>query len=247
MWLASVKLSLNLGKTEIILLGSRQLIGRCPIPVIQIDGVAIHAKPFVRDLGVIIDQHLTFERHVSQVSSSAFSHLRVIARVRRSLTMTHLSMVIHALVISRISYCSSIFYKVSSQQRSRLQRIINAALRLFNISRAQVASGQLNQLKLLAVEDLSQLRLSTIIFSTIRTGYPKYLSNQIELCTTQNLRSSDNGNLIVRRSNSVLGARAFAIYAPTVWNSIPVEIRRCKSAGAFKEKMREYLTLRQDQ
>jgi len=224
LWLANVKLCLNLGKTEMILLGSRQLVSRCPTPVIQIDGVAIHAKPVVRDLGVLIDQHLTFERHVSQVCSSAFSHLRVIARVRRSFTMKHVSMVVHTLVVSRISYCSSIYHMASSQQRARLQRIMNAAIRLFNNSRTQVLGSQMDQLRLLTIDDLSKLRVSTMILSTIHTGCPKYLASQIVLSTATNLRSCDRGDLVVRRSNSVLGARAFAIYAPTVWNSIPVEI-----------------------
>ena len=48
------------------------------------------------------------------------------------------------------------------------------------------------------------------------------------------LRSSDKHLLTVPRTSSTLGDRAFSVAAPTLWNSLPLDIRRCDSLQSFK-------------
>jgi hypothetical protein len=239
--LTNSKLLLNPDKVEVILLGTKQLIKQCPSPVIHIDGMAVRSKSVVRDLGVFLDNHLTFEKHISQVSFSAFAHLRTIAKVSKSLTPSMLSMLAHALVVTRISYCSSIYHKVTKQQLARLQRILSAALRLINKQLLTRRGDHLQQLHLLPIEKMVFLRVASLIFSIIKSGLPKYLSEEVQVSTSQNLRSADRVNLQVPRLKSAFGSRAFSAFAPAVWNSIPVEIRKSRSIISFKEKLLNFI------
>jgi len=63
-------------------------------------------------------------------SSSVFAALRQIRSVRRSLTSTTLLTLVHALVVTKVDYCSSILLGISGQLLRRLQSVFNAAARL---------------------------------------------------------------------------------------------------------------------
>jgi hypothetical protein len=233
-WLSAHKLCLNLGKSEVILLGSRPLVKKCHPPAIRIGNITINSKSTVRDLGVILDENLTFEQHISHVSSASFLHLKVISKVRKSLPMSQCMSLIHSLVISRILYCGSIYYKITAQQLLRLQRILNAAIR---VGSGRLKTAHIGDLVLkynwLPIEGLIFLRMSLFIFSVIRSGQPRYLSSEVHFCASLGLRSTSDQSLKVRRSSSELGTRAFAVYVSTIWNTIPADIRQSAVLNLF--------------
>jgi hypothetical protein len=241
-WLAANKLCLNFDKTEVILLGSRQLTKQCAPPVICIDNVKVEGKSYVRDLGVILDQNLTFDRHISLVSSSAFFHLRVIGKVRNSISTSQCLSLVHALVVSRLLYCCSIYHKVTSLQLSRLQRILNAAIRLAARRRkSKPISDIVQEFHWLPIDKLIFLRISCLVFSIIHSGLPKHLRSEIDICATRGLRSADTLSLKVLRSSNEMGMRAFCSFAPLVWNQIPTHIRKTNSMNVFREKLLTHL------
>ena len=47
--------------------------------------------------------------------------------------------------------------------------------------------------------------------------------------------------LVIPRTSSTLGDRAFSVVAPTLWNSLPVNIRCCSSLQSFKNLLKTYL------
>jgi hypothetical protein len=241
-WLESCKLCLNASKVEFILLGNPSLIARCGSPSLNIANVSVPAKSAVRDLGVLIDQTLTFKEHVSQVTATSFSHLRLISRVRKSLSIKECLNLVHALVASRVLYCSSIFYKITTVQLNRLQRILNAAIRTaVGRKKCDHLSDIVKKYHWLTIEKLVHLRQALLIFQATRIGIPTYLASLVHVSQSQNLRSHTREDLIVQRSNSAFGSRAFGIYAPTVWNSIPLDVRKSRSKGGFRSKMKHLL------
>jgi hypothetical protein len=82
-WLNKRFLHLNDSKTEAILLGSPTTMRKCGIQSIRFSETVIFCKSFVRDLGVIIDNSLTMDNHVSKVCRYALSQLRLISRQNR--------------------------------------------------------------------------------------------------------------------------------------------------------------------
>jgi len=64
---------------------------------------------------------------------------------------------------------------------------------------------------------------------------PAYLSDLIQThVPTRTLRSSDAPLLAVPRTRTELARRAFSVAAPSVWNSLPADIRLCESVPLFK-------------
>jgi len=59
-----------------------------------------------------------------------FAALRQIRSIRRSLTRTTLLSLVHALVVTKVDYCSSVLSGISGQLLQQLQSVFNAAARL---------------------------------------------------------------------------------------------------------------------
>ena len=66
------------------------------------------------------------------------------------------------------------------------------------------------------------------------TATPAYLSDLIQTrVPIRTLRSSDAPLLAVPRTRTELARRAFSVAAPSIWNSLPADIRLCESVPLF--------------
>ena len=65
-------------------------------------------SPKVRDLGVIFDECLTLDAHISNICRRAHFHLRNIGRIRMLLSFEASSQLIHALITTTLDYCNGV-------------------------------------------------------------------------------------------------------------------------------------------
>ncbi len=70
-WMTSNFLLLNSDKTEILIIGHKNNL--------QLGGCTVTSST-VKNLDVILDSNLSFENHISNVTKTAFFHLRNIAK-----------------------------------------------------------------------------------------------------------------------------------------------------------------------
>ena len=84
----------------------------------------------VRNLGVIFDQSLTFDDHISAISQSVHFHIRSIGKVRKHLSCDDCATLIHVLISSCLDYCNSILYNLPDTKIGRLQRVQNQVARI---------------------------------------------------------------------------------------------------------------------
>ena len=127
-WMSENMLKLNDEKTEVITFSSR--FKPCEGVTIRMGDVSIPSTPSVRDLGVLLDQHMTREDHVRQVCKSAMFHLCSIANIRRFLTTDAAKSLMHSLVTSRLDYCNSVLVGLPKALLQKMQRVQNTAARV---------------------------------------------------------------------------------------------------------------------
>ena len=73
---------------------------------------------------------------------------------------------------------------------------------------------------------------------------PFYLYNLIQLyAPSRNLRSVFSNRLRIPKIEGKTGERSFYHAAPTLWNSLPTELKNCKKYDTFKEKLKTHLFL----
>jgi len=87
-----------------------------------------------------------------------------------------------------------------------------------------------NEMKWLDVPERVTLKLGLMTYSCLHGQAPRYLADHIkpaiEVASRHRLRSANRHRLIVPRCRlNAYGRRAFPVAGPTVWNSLPDELR----------------------
>src|SRR5688572_32821626 len=98
--MSSNRLRLNPSKTQFIWLGTRQQLAKLDLCALSTQFPLFTFCTSVRDLGVILDQELTFTQHVNSVSRSCFYQLRQLRVISRTLTPSAAATLVHAFVRS---------------------------------------------------------------------------------------------------------------------------------------------------
>ena len=75
-WLSACRLQLNAAKTQLLWLGSSQLLDKVDCHDILVLGTRVAISDTARDLGVVSDHELSLAPHVTAVCRSGYSQLR---------------------------------------------------------------------------------------------------------------------------------------------------------------------------
>jgi len=184
-WTIKNKLVLSDGKTslKIVLLALILTLGLLLSP----------PQTKVRDLGVIIDKHLSFTSQISNVCKSAFYALNNIRKVSKYLDSHSTEGLIHTFISSRIDNCNSLFCSLPVAEIAKLQRVQNGAARLVTGSkRTEHITPTQRNLHWLAVEQRSCLLVS----KALNGMSPSWLKELIVQYTlARRLRSCNRGFL----------------------------------------------------
>ncbi len=202
-------LLLNSDKTEILLIGPKNSTQNLLDYNLQLDGCNVTYST-VKNLGVILDSNLSFENHFSNVTKTAFFHLRNIAKLRNMLSVSDAEKLVHAFMTSRLDYCNALLGGCPASSINKLQIVQNAAARVLTLL-------QFYKILLLGYKALNDLA-------------PAYLTNLLSRYNpTRSLRSQNSGLLVVPRiAKSTKGGRTFSYLAPKLWNSLPDNVRGFK-------------------
>ena len=242
-WMTLNKLTLNCSKTEVIAITTATRRDLRPI-VIHVDTEAFRPKPYDRDIGIVLDDTMDMDRHVSHTCRLAYHHLRSIANVRNSLTTTACETIVLSLVISRLDFGNATLYGISETLLHRLQVVQNSAARLImRVRRREHITAILFALHWLPVRQRIQFKILTLVYRCQNHQAPAYLS----ACITpyvpgRSLRSADHGLLTEHRYRlERYGRRCFSVAGPALWNELPTPVKECQSFPSFKAKLKTHL------
>ena len=153
--------------------------------------------------------------------------------IRPAITEDMAKTVACTLVGSRLDYANSILISVSSHNVTRLQRAQNAAARVViwgSRRRSTNSLCLLEQLHRLPIEWRVKFKIACITYRTISTNEPAYLNSLLKhYVPSRSLRSSDSNLLSVLRVRTCFGSRSFVVATPTIWNTLPLDIRNFPS------------------
>ena len=242
-WCCHNSLSLNPDKSDSVLFGTRQRSHSfSDVTAINVAGSVVPLADHVKLLGVTLDNRLSMDRHVNDVSRSCFYHLRALRHIRPAITASDANMIACSVVGSRLDYANAVLYGVSAKNINRLQRVQNALARCVVDSKAHQSSNALLQhLHWLPIQHRIDFKLAKLAFLARSTATSSYLNSSVaSYKPSRSLRSQESCFLTVPRSKTIFGSRAFRIAAPTVFNSLTQEIRSCDNVLSFCRQLKTF-------
>lgn len=241
-WLSLNFLRLNEQKTEIVVFGDLSLLEGVDT---VLGPLSSFSKPFVKDLGVILDSGLTMEKQISSVVKNSFFQLRLLSKVKSYLPSRDFERVMHMFITVRLDYCNSLYVGLNQASLQRLQLVQNAAARLLTgTKRHQHITPVLASLHWLPVRQRIDFKIALMVFKCLNDLAPSYLCDLMAIHKpARTLRSSSELLLEVPRTKlkKSKGQRAFSFVGPTLWNSLPPHVRAAESLEHFKSSVKTHL------
>jgi len=86
-WFCLNGMALNPDKSDVILLGTRQR-SRCHASLRSVDvaGCSVSLSDHIKIIGVTLDFHLSFDKHISFICKSTYYHIRSLRHIRSAIT-----------------------------------------------------------------------------------------------------------------------------------------------------------------
>lgn len=242
-WCCENRLLINPGKTKFCVFGSDRMLAQTFIPPITFLGKELLVIDSVKDLGMIIDKHLSFNEHTDALASELMGKLAMISRIRHLFDKSTLFIVINSLVFTKLYYCSSVWSGTSKSNIAKLQQVQNFAARLLSGKRKYGhITPTLKELRLLPVSEAFKLRDAVQMFKCMNNQAPSYLINMFQKRSQiHNYNTRNTNNLNLARCRTALAQNSFSYRGAVLWNSLPSELRNLSSLNTLKHNLRSYL------
>ncbi len=233
-------LQLNLSKTKLLVIPAKPTIHHDIN--IKIDSLSVPPTRTARNLGVVLDNQLTFSDHVASIARSCRYALYNIRKIRTYLTQDATQLLVQAIVISRLDYCNALLTGLPACTVKPLQMIQNAAVRLvYNQPKRAHVTPLLIQLHWLPLAARIKFKSLTLAYKVISGSAPTYLNALIQAyATTRPLRSSGQQRLTLPPTHSGQ-SKLFSSVVPRWWNALPVPTRMETSLSTFKKLLKTQL------
>ena len=245
-------LKLNSKKSAYIIIGSKINIKKLEnfnIPDVNIDNNTITRKAWVKNLGVIFDEHLHFDKHVNHIIAAAFAKLKQAYRFKNFLSRESRIKVVESYVLSQFNYCDSIWLNISNETSQKIQKFQNTCIRfIYDLRKYDHVSPSFKLLKTLNMKNRRTIHALTIVHKINNKRAPEYLCNKIKYVHnvhTHNTRGKDK--ICTTKSKNNYGQNSFMNSMVNKYNSIVGELNinvKCKD-NTFKQKCKDYFLKKQ--
>lgn len=243
-WMNDNMLKMNQEKFEFIIFHPKHRkvdLQKCTISIGDSNFVP---SDHVRNLGVVQDKCMLMEKQVSSVVRSCYHQLRCISRIRHYITTDACRSLINSAVTSRLDYCNVLLHNLPKTLLGRLQLVQNNCARLITKTpRQDHITPVLIKLHWLPVEYRVKYKVLLYTFKALNGLAPQYICDLVEeYRPTRTLRSSTQSLLVVPSCRTATyGSRSFIVSAPTLWNSLPNELKAVQTLATFKKCLKTYL------
>ena len=133
-WLRANKLSLNVKKTELVIFRPRKLKIDHSFKF-KLDGKRLVPTHSVKYLGVLIDEHLLWNKQVAQIKMRLNRAIGMLSKLRRNANFYILKTAYHSLFESHLQYGTQLWGQKNNEIITTFQKLQNRALKKITVKK----------------------------------------------------------------------------------------------------------------
>lgn len=197
-------------------------------------------------MGAILDEKLTFKDHVEKNCQKAMLNFIRIKSIRKYLTTKATKILVSSLIISHLDFCNGLLYDIEEKEINKMQRIMNMCAKLIlNPKKCENTRHALKDLRWLPVKARIKIKILSYMYICNTNAAPTYLTELLspKKQTGPVLRSSETSELCYNvpfNKRKTFSNRSFSTAGPTLWNSLPLNVKQSGSLDEFKAKLELY-------
>ena len=243
-WLDCNKLALNIDKTNFVLFHSPRK--KLPdIVILKFGKKRIQMTKYVKFLGVLLDEHLTWKYHINELSKKLSKSCGIFFKIRHYVPLSTLICLYNSLFSSFLNYGITTWGLTYQSYLNPLFLLQKKILRCINFQPLSAPSALIFlSLKILKVEDLLHLNILTFVYKSINKLSPSCFHNYFTPNSSVHrfgTRQATRGDLFKSFKNTtVYGLQTIQVFGSKLWNTLPLFIRVASSVSVFRSKLKTY-------
>ena len=227
-WCQSNKLSLNIKKTKCMLFGSRVRLKRTRQPKLYINNTLVDFVHQYKYLGVILDSHLTFNKHLNNIIKITAHKINLLAKIRQYLTEFASITIYKTMILPYFDYGDILFINSSKKQLNKLDHLQKRAIKICLKMGQNIPEEML--LRDAKVAKLDNRREAHLL------NYMYKKKDCIELLDIKKIntraRAAPLFKTIIPKCEKY--KHSVFYHGAIKWNSLPVKIRNISTYNSFK-------------
>ena len=209
---------------------------------ISIGEKVIKSEPWVKLLGVKIDNKLNFDLHINDLCKTASGQLNALLRLEPLLDFNAKNILIQSFIYANFNYCPLIWHFSSSKSLQKIESLQKRALRFLYDDKqssynALLAKGGKTTMNIYRLKFLC-----TEIYKSINSLSPLYIKDIFQPnITNRPVRTQQQNNLKTPKANQItFGTNSLTSLGPKIWNSLPGHIKSSENLEHFKKVIRNW-------
>ena len=168
-WLKRNKLALNVKKCEFLMIGTTRRLKSAEVPDVLIQNVPISRVTHCKYLGVLIDEHLDWVKHIEYLGKKIAKDIYLLKRIRPYVTKQTALTFYTSIIQSRFDYCSIIWGNAGKGCLDKLQKLQNRSLRI--VLQVDWYFPSKNLFDILKIDNLSDRRNKQTLHMMYKIAY----------------------------------------------------------------------------
>ena len=252
-WCNTNRLSINIQKTNFMIIKSphKKLTKNVEIKISNKDGsyTSIDKKSYIKYLGVMIDENITWKPHIAFICSRLARNAGIFLKLRHYISLVQLKQLYYSLAYPYLTYAIVAWGSSYQTQVKKIQIKQNHIIRIFFFStlygkNTESALPLINLLDLLTVNNIFKLQSLKFIHQWVTNQLPSIFDNYFYFAKNNhsyNTRYASNSNLCKQKIKTNIGKQSISAGAPALWQEIPKEIKLIKNSHNFKKRIKDLL------
>ena len=240
-------LKINAQKTQCIIIGQASSIKIHTAPKIKVMGMEIEYVKKVKDLGIIIDDTLSWSPQISAICQKTYLTLHHLYKFRTNTPRETRLKLVKTLVMPIFDYCDFLYSDLDVDSLHRLQKAQNNAVRyICDVKRREHITPFYKKLGLLKIRERQELHSLVMTYKILHGYAPAYLSSMFTVMSDVRSRPSRAHALYLQapRVGRDVPPKSFSVWAYRLWNGIPQSLWGCATSSLFTVRVSNLLAQR---
>ena len=242
-WCTQNKMALHPDKTKSMLITTRQKRNHslkhepCTL-TLNVMGKHISQVSSHKLLGVVIDEDLTWTKHIDHISKKISRNIYLLSQLRHYSNQQGLLIFFHAHCMSHLNYASTVWSAWTSQCNiNRLNTLHRRAIKIISTESNISTDQKLRNLNILSLKNQFTFNSVTLMYKVTHQKCPHYLEKLFK--SSPRIRVPTY-KLPYARIDLFKGS--FSFHGVSVWNSLPSQLRRSYiyKLNQFKKNVKQH-------
>ena len=242
-WMDSNKLSLNVTKTQTILIGGRKKLRDIENSETQNLHIIIDQEPVskikhTKYLGIEVDQFLSWDEHITALIKKISRGIGMLRYGKKYLPLTTVQSMYRSIIEPHFRFCCSVWGVCSGTSLNKLQKLQNRAARIETNSPYDAPSlPLLRKLGWNPIKELVDIETTMIVYKSINNEAPNYLTSLFERLSQNTIRELRNTKTDLKMPllKTSSGQKCFSYRGARLWNNLSVDAKSAKTQTQFKK------------